>query len=380
MKYSAFKRKVFDIIDTNAKSKWSKVFDTSIITLIAVNVVLIFMDTFEAMGSFATLFHVIETFSVIVFSIEYILRFWTADFLYPTETKAKARLKYALSFMAIIDLISIVPFFFGSSQLIVLRALRIFRLLRVFKFARYTKSFSTVGIVIKKRASQLFSSVLVVFMLMIIGSIFMYHVEHDANPDNFRNVFDALWWAVATITTVGYGDIAPTTAVGKILGALVALMGIGLVAIPTGILSAGFLESVSDQLKRQRREELRHKEIKEKQNRFLDDPIYENETMTAMRADDLKKDTLEGSFVIIPKSKAETPFALVEEEWLDMRAMLVKIKSYVDEKYKPDGYTIGWNVGKASGQTVTYTCLHIIPRFNDEKYAGRGLRTLLKED
>ena len=153
------------------------------------------------------------------------------------------------SFMALIDLIAILPFyipFIIKIDLRALRALRTVRLLRMFKMNRYTKALSSIADVFKRKASQLQSSVFVVFLLMIISSILMYQVEHAAQPGVFKNAFSGIWWAVATFTTVGYGDIYPVTAAGKVLSALIALLGIALVAVPTGIITAGFMEQIDD--------------------------------------------------------------------------------------------------------------------------------------
>jgi voltage-gated potassium channel len=149
--------------------------------------------------------------------------------------------------MALIDLFAILPFyvpFIIKIDLRVLRMLRIIRLFRVFKINRYTTALAIIGRVFKQKKHQLISSILVVFLLMIVASVLMYNVEHDAQPEAFSNAFSALWWAVATFTTVGYGDIYPITVMGKILSAVIAILGIGLVAVPTGIISAGFIENI----------------------------------------------------------------------------------------------------------------------------------------
>ncbi len=147
--------------------------------------------------------------------------------------------------MALIDLFSILPFylpFIFVIDLRVLRALRIFRLFRLLKFNRYTKSMQNVFIVMKMKSIELLSSVFIVIILMLISSALMYSIECNSQPEAFQNAFSGLWWAIATFTTVGYGDIYPVTVAGKILGGIVSLLGIGLVAVPTGIISSGFME------------------------------------------------------------------------------------------------------------------------------------------
>jgi voltage-gated potassium channel len=244
----SIKKRLFEIIQTaNEHDVASKIFDVSIICLIILNVVLVIADTFNLPSAVSSAFNVIEVISVIIFTIEYLCRFWTSDLLYPEMKPIKARIKYIFSFMALIDLFAILPFyipFIIKIDLRVLRMLRIIRLLRVFKINRYTTALSAIGTVFKKKKNQLISSIFVVLLLMVIASVLMYNVEHDAQPEAFGNAFSALWWAVATFTTVGYGDIYPVTVLGKILSAIIAMLGIGLVAVPTGIISAGFIENI----------------------------------------------------------------------------------------------------------------------------------------
>lgn len=248
--YRKVKNGVFNILHSeNNQNKAAKVFDLFIIGLIIINLIMVIADTFTLPEKLSNIMSYLETFSVIVFSVEYILRVWTADLAYPDLKPAKARMKYMFSFMALIDLIAILPFyipFIIKIDLRALRALRTVRLLRMFKMNRYTKALSSIADVFKRKASQLQSSVFVVFLLMLISSILMYQVEHSAQPGVFKNAFSGIWWAVATFTTVGYGDIYPVTAAGKILSAIIALLGIALVAVPTGIITAGFMEQIDD--------------------------------------------------------------------------------------------------------------------------------------
>jgi voltage-gated potassium channel len=123
--------------------------------------------------------------------------------------------------------------------------LRMLRLLRLFKVSRYTDSIKTIANVFKSRAPQLISSTLIVFLLMVIASVVMFNLENEVQPDVFENAFSGMWWAVATFTTVGYGDIFPITAGGRLVAGLLSMLGIGLVAVPTGIISAGFIEQIT---------------------------------------------------------------------------------------------------------------------------------------
>ena len=109
------------------------------------------------------------------------------------------------------------------------------------------------------------------------------------------------------------------------------------------------------------------------------EPHFENDTMVAVKSNNLKNNTLIGSYVIIPKSEVGSPFELSDKEWADSKSILIQVKQYIDKKYKPDGYNIGWNVGEVAGQHVAHAHLHIIPRYADELYAGKGLRHWFKQ-
>ena len=244
------RKRVFAIIQpADDHDTASAVFDWFIVILIAINVLLVILDTFSGFSdTVKRIFSMTETISVVIFTVEYLLRLFTADYLYPDLSSAKARFSYVFSFMAIVDLLAILPFYLPylfPIDLRVLRMVRLLRLLRLLKVNRYTSALSTVGNVIKRKTAQLLSSMFVVLILMIIASLLMYNIENEAQPDVFQNAFSGFWWAVATLTTVGYGDIYPVTILGKALGAVIALLGIGLVAVPTGIISAGFVENIS---------------------------------------------------------------------------------------------------------------------------------------
>ena len=186
-------QQIFDVIrDDHDINLPSSVVDWFIIALIIVNTVFIIGDTFGLPPWYTAISTIVETFSVIVFTIEYIVRIWTAPLLYPTKTPFRARLRYITSFMAIIDLLSILPFYLPfvlPIDLRVLRSLRIIRLLRVFKVGRYTNAMDVIIFVFKKKFHQLLSSLVVVFLLMVIASVMMYNVESAAQPDKFNNAF-----------------------------------------------------------------------------------------------------------------------------------------------------------------------------------------------
>ena len=222
-------------------------FEHVIKVLILVSVVTVFAITVDLPEKLRGALEVVESVASIAFTVEYLLRIWTADKLYPKMSSVKARIRYVVSTMAIIDLLAIMPFWLPKifpGSLLGVRALRLVRLLRILKLNRYFNAVRSLGEVIAGKKRELLGSLFFVFLLMMVSSLLMYAVEHDAQPNVFRNAFSGLWWAVATLTTVGYGDIYPITVLGRILGAVIALSGVAALAIPTGIVTSGFMERV----------------------------------------------------------------------------------------------------------------------------------------
>ncbi len=241
------KYKVYNIIEGTDNNLTSQIFNISIITLILINVIIVILGTFTLPKTIVKISTIIEIVSVTIFTFEYFCRVWIADLVNKKHAKF-ARIRYVFSFMALIDLLSILPFyipFFIPLDLRVLRMLRVIRIFRIFKMNRYSNSLNLIAKVFIKQKSQLLSSTFVVSLLMIISSILMYNFENPAQPEVFKNAFSGLWWSIATLTTVGYGDIYPITVAGKILSSIIAMLGIGLVAVPTGIISAGFIEEIN---------------------------------------------------------------------------------------------------------------------------------------
>ncbi len=231
------------LVDEDYKEDFiSKYFNHMIMLLIMLSVVVMALDTVEFIHrDYKYLIWVFETFAILVFIFEYVVRLLTAHIYYKDDpdvkTKTQAMWKYATSFYGIIDIITIAPFYWPS--------LRLLRFLRLFKVARYNKSLTVIKDVMLDKRSEIGVSCFVIIIVMVIASFLMYNVEHEAQPEQFPNVFACIWWAVVTLTTVGYGDVYPITVLGKLVGGLIAFLGIGLVALPTGIISAGFLERIS---------------------------------------------------------------------------------------------------------------------------------------
>ena len=243
------RRKIFTILQPDdGDSVLSRIFDWLVTALILTSVVIVFVATFDLPPGTMRILGGVEAVASVVFTIEYALRIVTADFLYQDTGPVRSRIKYILSPMAVVDFVSILPFWlpmFLPETLLGLRALRLVRLLRILKLHRYYDAMRSLGEVVVLKKRELLGSIYFVAILMLLASLLMYSAEHDAQPDVFCNAFSGLWWAVATLTTVGYGDIYPVTVVGRFLGALIAFSGIAAVAIPTGIITTGLGECIS---------------------------------------------------------------------------------------------------------------------------------------
>jgi voltage-gated potassium channel len=190
-----------------------------------------------------------EVVSVILFTLEYFLRIWVADLKYPGVSGGEARIRFILSANGIIDLLAVLPFyvpFFVITDLRFLRILRLLRVVRLFKLNRYSRSMQMVGDVLKEIKNDLIVTFSVCLLLLMVASTIMFYVEHNAQPDLFISILDSFWWAVATLTTVGYGDIYPVTGWGKFISGIIAFLGIALLALPTGLLSSAFMEKLND--------------------------------------------------------------------------------------------------------------------------------------
>ncbi len=244
----SFRKRLYVLVDED--SRIGNVFNTLIILLIVLNMVAIILESVKSLqDQYDFWFEAFESFCLVIFTIEYVVRISTADYVFPQYKGWRPFTKYIFSFMALVDLLSILP----SLLLILLpqgllaemqfiRMLRIMRVFRVLKITRYSNSLRMMGDVLKEKSGELSITIFVALILMVIASTLMYYAEHTTQPDQFPDIVHAFWWAIATLTTVGYGDVYPVTALGKILSGVIALLGIGLVALPTGILSSAFVD------------------------------------------------------------------------------------------------------------------------------------------
>lgn len=236
------KKRIFDIIQIGQRDDTpSRLFDYILVAVIIINILVMLLDTFDELSALFGIFRIIEIVCLVLFCLEYALRIWTADCLYPQLSKSQAVWKYLISFDGIVEILTILPFFFLSG-FVAFRMLRVVRIFHLFRINNSYDSFHVITTVIMEKKNQILSSVFIIFVLMVASSLCMYSAEHEAQPEAFNNAFSGLWWSISTILTVGYGDIYPVTVMGRMLAILIAILGVGVVAIPTGILSAGFVE------------------------------------------------------------------------------------------------------------------------------------------
>lgn len=249
-----YKKRIFDIIQIgNREDRPSRFFDFFIVVVILLNISVLFIETFDEMKKYQNVWSLIELVTVCIFIVEYALRIWTSEYLYPECAKKVALRKFLFSFDGIVDFFTILPFFFLSG-FVAFRMLRVVRIFHLFRINAYYDSFHVITSVLKDKRNQIISSVFFILILMMSSSLCMYSAEHAAQPEVFDNGFSGIWWSVSTILTVGYGDIYPITSMGRLMAIVIALLGVGVVAIPTGIISAGFVEQYTEIQKKNQRE------------------------------------------------------------------------------------------------------------------------------
>ena len=238
------KQALAQVFDDNLRTKqWQNWVDYVIIGLIIVSTVEVFLSTFDSVANrYGDWLRAVDLFTTIFFTIEVTLRIWCADIIDPKYKGFWGRVRYCFSFYGLIDILSTYTFYIAFLLPIpysMLKALRIARLMRVF---RYLKAFRILSKAIGNKRRELLVSLEFLGIVTLILSFILYFVEHEVQPEVFQNAFSGFWWAVSTLLTVGYGDIYPVTIPGRLFGILITFLGVGMVAIPTGILSAGFVE------------------------------------------------------------------------------------------------------------------------------------------
>lgn len=243
------RKRVHEVIEVGYAGDWlSQGYDWFGTVMLILNLVVTILDTFDAMLPYDLVLTILEEITVAFFAVDYVLRVWAAPYLYEDLPDRQATKKYLLSFTGIIDLLSFLPHYLPivfPAGAAVFRMFRVVRILRLFQINAYYNSIHVITAVISSKKQQLFSSVFIILVLMVASSLCMYSLEHEAQPEVFSNAFSGIWWAVSTLLTIGYGDIYPITTLGKIFSIIITFLGVGMVAIPTGIISAGFVDQYS---------------------------------------------------------------------------------------------------------------------------------------
>ena len=244
------KKRVFEIIEIGAPEDYiSRAYDITGVIAIILNLAVSIAYTFENIrNTCGETLLLIESITVAFFALDYVLRLWTIKFLHPNMSPRESLCTYLLSFSGIVDLMSFLPYYlpiFFPAGSVAIRMFRIIRVFRLFRINAYYDSLNVIADVIRGKAQQIISSVFIIMVLIVASSLCMYGLENPAQPDVFVNAFSGIWWAVSTLLTVGYGDIYPVTPLGQTLAIIVTFLGVGMVAIPTGIISAGFVEQYS---------------------------------------------------------------------------------------------------------------------------------------
>lgn len=245
-----FRRKIFKMVSVGVVDVFiNQFYDVLSTGMLIINLAITILNTYtEIRNQYGFLFDEIELITVLFFAIDYVLRLYTAKCLYPNKSHPRALLKYIFSFTGIVDFLSFFPYFlptFFPAGATVFKMFRVARILKLFRINAYYDSLNVITEVLLRKKQQLMSSIFIILVMMLASSLCMYSIENPVQPEIFSNAFSGIWWAVSTLLTVGYGDIYPITTAGKAMAIIIAFLGVGIVAIPTGIISAGFVEQYS---------------------------------------------------------------------------------------------------------------------------------------
>ena len=261
--YYRIKKIVYDtLINEDSRTLAKRIFFGFIIILILLYALLFVISTVgELLTKYYKIFIGFEAFVIIVFTIEYILKIWSCNVDNRFKGRFKGRLKYAMSPLMIIDFIAIFPFYLVLLTPIGIKFLRLGRLLRLFHIFRYgffNKSINILTGAIKKRSRELIITLMVILVLIFFCAFIIYSAEHEAQPDVYSSVSKSIYWASVTLTTVGYGDMTPVTPFGRFFTAIASFLGIGLIAIPAGIISSGMIEVVKEMKREEEKQKCPH--------------------------------------------------------------------------------------------------------------------------
>jgi voltage-gated potassium channel len=249
---SSLRKQIHDTLEISLRRKrgisfYVNVFLTIIILLNTIAIILHTVPTIRK--NYNQLFLDFEVFSVVIFTIEYMLRIWSCVEEESYKKPISGRVRFIFSAWGLIDLLAILPFFLSLflTDLGFIRILRLLRMLRLFRVSKYFHALRVIQRVMKDKQEELVLSMVFIIFTLIISSSLVYYVEHDAQPKAFSSIPEAMWWGVNTMTTVGYGDLHPITVLGKFLGGIIAILGVSIFALPTGILASGFAEQIREQ-------------------------------------------------------------------------------------------------------------------------------------
>ena len=263
------RKRIWEVLEKgSAQDKTSLYIDIFLIFLILLNIIAVLLETVDSIyNQYKIQFLIFERLSTFIFLVEYILRVWVSiEAKKDNDSNLITRLKYMITWPAIIDLLAVLSGLLPMLFEVDLRLLRALRMIRLLKFSRYFKVMNLLLGVLKEEKQSFLAAMFLLVIALLIASTGIYIFEKEAQPDKFGSIPESMWWAIATLTTIGYGDVTPITAMGKLFGAIIAIIGIGTVALPSGILASGF----SDQLKR------RQSKYENELNKALQDGIITN--------------------------------------------------------------------------------------------------------
>jgi len=244
----ALQRRVWELLEVaRPGDKIGRAVDIFILSLIFANVIAVIVGTVKTVEArYGAVLDWFELVSIVVFTAEYLGRIWSCVTVQEFKGAVVGRLRFAFRPMPLLDLLAVAPFYllFTGIDLRFVRVLRLLRIVRVAKMGRYHASLRLIWAVFREKKEELVLTTAIMLMSLVMSASVMYYCENEAQPDRFPDIPSTLWWSVVTLTTVGYGDVIPVTGLGKLAASIIAILGIGMLALPTGILGAGFVEQV----------------------------------------------------------------------------------------------------------------------------------------